>query len=431
MTAEIAILNRYAVALAADSMATARGIDKAYSTSRKIFALETDPPVAVMVYGSNSLGPFPWDTIVQQYNAKRSGKKFATVQEYAADFVRHLDTMAQAISPNAQTRYTRAEILWELQEISRIAMRNYSLAMALEDSDKRLGVEYFLSQISDHLSERLTELEEIGTAKGLSHSKVRQALAEAIDGWELFGQPVNDWQHMLGLWLDSREEFAFIDSRELVAHLGAELEDAILRTLATADWSSESTGIVIAGVGDAQLLPALEHWLVDGVVANVVKSRRIEHTEIGDDCSAAILPFAQTDATNALIDGIHSELIQAALLNARRALDTTMDRIELHVEHVILQEPARVSLTDKIKSDMPIIYQHFVENMVTARNEYSEPFVDIVAGLPQDHLADMAEALVSVAAFKERFTPGAETVGGPIDVVLLSKGHGFVWANRK
>ena len=86
---------------------------------------------------------------------------------------------------------------------------------------------------------------------------------------------------------------------------------------------------------------------------------------------------------------------------------------------------------NQIKADFPLVFDKFLAGMAHARNDYSEPYLDIVAGLPQDHLADMAEALVSVAAFKERFTPGADTVGGPIDVVLLSKGHGIVWASRK
>lgn len=431
MTAEIAILNREAVALAADSMATARGIEKAYSTARKIFPISTDPPVAVMVYGGGTLGPLPWDTIVQQYTSKRGGKKFPTVEDYASDFIRHLDTIVAAISTTAQTHYTRAEILWELQQISRVAMRNYSLAIALGDSDSRLGIEFFLRQISDHLSERLTELREIGPAPGLNAKTVRQALTEAIDGWHLFGEPVQNWRHMLKLWLDSREEFAFVDSADLATHLDSELWDAILASLATADWSSESTGLVVAGVGDAQLLPAAEHWLIDGVVADVVKTRRIGHTEIGDDCSAAILPFAQTDATNALIDGIHSELFEAAALNVRQALDTTLDRIEHHLMNAGVRERVQESVLDQIKADLPLVFDKFLADMAHARSEYSDPYLDIVAGLPQDHLADMAEALVSVAAFKERFTPGADTVGGPIDVVLLSKGHGIVWANRK
>lgn len=43
-------------------------------------------------------------------------------------------------------------------------------------------IEFFLSQFSDHLSERLIELREIGPAPGLNTKTIRQALTEAIDG---------------------------------------------------------------------------------------------------------------------------------------------------------------------------------------------------------------------------------------------------------
>ena len=43
----------------------------------------------------------------------------------------------------------------------------------------------------------------------------------------------------------------------------------------------------------------------------------------------------------------------------------------------------------------------------------------------------MAESLVSLTSFKRRVTHDPETVGGPIDVAVISKGDGFIWINRK
>jgi hypothetical protein len=55
----------------------------------------------------------------------------------------------------------------------------------------------------------------------------------------------------------------------------------------------------------------------------------------------------------------------------------------------------------------------------------------MVEVLPKDELASMAEALVNLTSFKRRVTAVAETVGGPIDVAVISKGDGFVWITRK
>ncbi len=56
MTSEVVILNRGAVAIAADSAVTLGGPSpKIYNTANKLFALSTIEPVAVMVYGSGIL----------------------------------------------------------------------------------------------------------------------------------------------------------------------------------------------------------------------------------------------------------------------------------------------------------------------------------------------------------------------------------------
>jgi len=43
----------------------------------------------------------------------------------------------------------------------------------------------------------------------------------------------------------------------------------------------------------------------------------------------------------------------------------------------------------------------------------------------------MAESLVNLTSFKGKVSMEAETVGGPIDVAVISKGDGFIWINRK
>jgi len=66
------------------------------------------------------------------------------------------------------------------------------------------------------------------------------------------------------------------------------------------------------------------------------------------------------------------------------------------------------------------------------RRELVDPVVSAVAVLPKDLLAEMAESLVNLTSFKRRMSMNsAETVGGPIDVAVISKGDGFVWIKRK
>ena len=70
MTAEVAVLNRQAVALAADSavtIETSEGGAKAWPSANKIFGMSHRHPVGVIVYGGADLMGIPWETIVKMY----------------------------------------------------------------------------------------------------------------------------------------------------------------------------------------------------------------------------------------------------------------------------------------------------------------------------------------------------------------------------
>ncbi len=58
------------------------------------------------------------------------------------------------------------------------------------------------------------------------------------------------------------------------------------------------------------------------------------------------------------------------------------------------------------------------------------PILNTIEGLPLDELASMADSLVNLTSFKRRVTLVPETVGGPVDVAVISKGDGFIWIKR-
>lgn len=43
----------------------------------------------------------------------------------------------------------------------------------------------------------------------------------------------------------------------------------------------------------------------------------------------------------------------------------------------------------------------------------------------------MAETLVNLTSFRQKVSMSVETVGGPVDVAVISKGDGFVWIKQK
>lgn len=55
----------------------------------------------------------------------------------------------------------------------------------------------------------------------------------------------------------------------------------------------------------------------------------------------------------------------------------------------------------------------------------------MVEFMPKSELSTMAEALVNLTSIKCRVSRGMETVGGPIDVAVISCTDGFIWVKRK
>ncbi len=66
MTAEITVMNKSAVALAADSAVTLGppGNGKIYDTVNKVFSLSKFHPVGIMIYGNAEFMRIPWETII-------------------------------------------------------------------------------------------------------------------------------------------------------------------------------------------------------------------------------------------------------------------------------------------------------------------------------------------------------------------------------
>lgn len=67
--------------------------------------------------------------------------------------------------------------------------------------------------------------------------------------------------------------------------------------------------------------------------------------------------------------------------------------------------------------------------VATVQQELAVPLV--TAPMPIQDAIDLAEFLVDLTIKFSRFTPGAPTVGGPIEIAAITKHEGFKWIRRK
>ena len=63
--------------------------------------------------------------------------------------------------------------------------------------------------------------------------------------------------------------------------------------------------------------------------------------------------------------------------------------------------------------------------------EFTLPITETIQSLPNKELDGMVEAMVSLTFLKRRVSLEFETVGGPVDVAIISKVNGFIRQKRK
>ncbi len=59
------------------------------------------------------------------------------------------------------------------------------------------------------------------------------------------------------------------------------------------------------------------------------------------------------------------------------------------------------------------------------------PMKRVIASLPIQEMVHLAETLIVLQSLKERITTHSESVGGPIDIAVITKSEGLVWIKRK
>ena len=119
MTALVGILNKRAVAIAADSAVTIRnqGNRKVLNTARKIFQLSKKYPIGVMIYSMADFMDTPWDVIIKLFCDRYGDRPCNTIKEYVDSFLKFLSDENYFIEPDRERLYVNRELLDLYSEI--------------------------------------------------------------------------------------------------------------------------------------------------------------------------------------------------------------------------------------------------------------------------------------------------------------------------
>ena len=409
MTAEIAVMNEEAIALAADSAVT--GPAKIFTSANKIFALSKYHPVALMVFDSAQFHSVPWETIVKQYRRELGDQCFLSLAAHADHFLEYFSTAKALFPPEAQERGVARLALSLFQAILQDAFD--VVKDQLQKGEEPTGEEV-VATIEHWIEKHHQRWKAANFKLGLPSNyrdTVRKRYADQVNA-----AITNVFENVP---LSPR---AIRQIRQLIPWVAAK-DARFLR-------GPQHSGIVIAGFGSEDVFPRLRRFDFEGVIADRLKFVEGPPVNVGPDERAVIIPFAQREQVETFMEGIDRKLRRHLHGWWDERLPALVDEVGDHLELSPKKREELVgAFSEKCNSIVSDEYEGTLGQFSWENN--IEPIIDIVGMLPKDELAEMAESLINLTSFKRRVTPEAETVGGPIDVAVISRGDGFIWIKRK
>ena len=412
MTAEVAIYNRSAITLAADSaVSISRGQapHKIYNNAEKLFAITKHHPVGLMIYGSSDLLGIPWELIIKQHRLKLGTDSFPSLREYACSFFEFV-----------------------------------------EDFFKKLPYESYKTEYSDYLDfivddtfQKVTEYAGLEDYEEVE-PKVIKSFSDAIrDLKEVLGQNSDFYCQLSEADLQGAkadlQDFAvaiFNDFFNLEEKADQEpcksfIELCAVRVTKIDVFYDNTTGLVFAGYGDDEYLPQMYNFDVYGLYDGKLKYHDKNPKGISSSTTAGLQAFAQREEVDTFMQGVSKPVkknFNESVKHMYKASVQVIDELianECSEEHREVLKEKYSNIVDKKFHSVVKDAQDFVVD------NYINKVVDMIKHLPKNEMAYMAESLVNLTAFKRKVSNDSDSVGGPIDVAVISKGDGFVWVKRK
>ncbi len=274
MTSEIAIMNKTAIALAADSAVTIRkGKDegqKTYDTVNKLFMLSKYHPVGIMIYGNSEMMGVPWELIIKMFRKKLSKRKFDTLKEYADNLIQFLERESIFSPESVQKEYFYASILGYLGVINKAINKEVKEIIEKEKLIKE------------------NQIKEIAI-------NVITSCFETWKKWDAL--PYVDESYIKGI-IDNYGELIKKAAKEVFEKLPIsktsfdQLIQICVNMFSKNRFPNDTSRIVIVGFGEKEIFPSLLLFEDEAVVNDKLKHRLIKNAEINLINKACIFPFA-------------------------------------------------------------------------------------------------------------------------------------------
>lgn len=386
MTAEVGILNKQGIVLAADSAVTIGG-NRVYNTTNKLFTLGSNHFIGLMVYGNAEFMNHPWSTIFEAFGRFIGSDSLKSTQLYASKLVEFVRESSFLQDKALQTDFIITTSYKILQSVFNTA-KNYLMSTNADPNKLKKIILKESSDILDDFKKRNKLTKEYEFDDFIESNK------EAIKGSLMNYRATNDVEKLVTELLLEDELFDIFNK-------------LLYYFLVTGGDALSSSGIVVAGYGNDELFPSVFSFdffcnLDKHLVYAVGRSTIVGPKSTENTATAGILPFAQNDVAVTLLNGISPQM------------SNSLFKI---LEECNFSQKQISDVADKLSEEQ--------------NKQFVRPMVSSIATMNIRELADVAETLVNVTEFKRKYTSEVATVGGPIDVLAINCAEGPIWIKQK
>lgn len=411
MTAIVGVMNKHAVALAADSAVTISSYNgrKVLNTANKIFNISKYEPVGVMVYSNASFMGTPWDLIVKLYRKRLAHQKFDHIDGYLVEFLSFLKDNTYFCSEKHQK-----DILMNM-------MQNY-YAEIYSSAKRECELKTPGAIIPEF--EILTEM--ISLFSKITSDRNKLNICEDFKDYKLEQFKQYSVDFISNLESELLKKIPAIPNG-LIDSFIASFFALITRQCNVPGF----TGLVFVGYGEKDIYPSLIPVNIllafDGKLRFYIDTN--SESRISEFNRASISPFAQVDVMMNILTGIASPIKDLVFETFSRILG----KYNTLIQNLLIANGADSSIVNAVeKAPLPAVYGEFVDSINNyIQEEYIRKLIDTVEYLDIEDLSNMAESLIALTGLKKRMTSSEENVGGPVDVAVISKIDGFIWMKRK
>jgi hypothetical protein len=191
------------------------------------------------------------------------------------------------------------------------------------------------------------------------------------------------------------------------------------------------TGLVFAGFGGEDRYPVVVTYLLSAIVGGIVKRAQASVDVIDTETRSKIRMFADSEVTHAFIRGIDYGLERRVYGAMRMMLHSVVDQVVGAFPQADAGQ--RETVRRRFQGELVPQYLDAFRGMIGdyQQQAYINPVLRVLEIAARSELAETARELVSLNMFKKRIMAQKQTVGGAIDVAVISREGGFQWFTKQ